>query len=273
MPVFPARLKPAALAAAALLIVLAAAAPAPARVLKKPTWLSKTTITEYYPVPEWWFVGARVTTPGLARKSKVDWLYSARGVSMEGDGIGMDGRRYHISSIGSSGWITERGRRARFGIGGVFAPFWRAAGYWKNRRGAVTFPLESGGWYAGEGRRYVPPSGISFASGASRPLRYYRSVAVDPGLIPLGSLVYVAAYKPLNQDGWFRADDTGGAIRGRHIDVFRKPPGSRSQTGRYLSGRRIFVVPKEDIDSYVRTARTATSGLPPVPARLLRRGR
>jgi 3D (Asp-Asp-Asp) domain-containing protein len=189
---------------------------------------------------------------------------------MEGDGIGMDGRPYHISTIGSSGWITSRGARAQFGRGGIFAPFWRAAGYWRNSRGGVTFPLASGGWYAGQGRRYVSPGNIRFSTGRSRPLRYYRSVAVDPSLIPLGSLVYVAAYKPLNRDGWFRADDTGGAIRGRHIDVYRKPPTSSSQSGRYLAGRRIFVVPKEDVASYVRSARAASTGLPPVPERLLR---
>ena len=45
--------------------------------------------------------------------------------------------------------------RAQFGRGGIFAPFWRAAGYWKNSNGAVTFPLDGGGWYAGAGKRYV----------------------------------------------------------------------------------------------------------------------
>ncbi len=273
MPDFPARKKLSILIAALMLAALVGAAPASAKTLKKPTWLSRVVITEYYPVPEWWFVGARVQTPGLGRKSKVDWLYSARGVSMEGDGIGMDGKRYHISSVGSSGWITSRGRRASFGVGGIFAPFWRAAGYWKNARGAVTFPLETGGWYAGQGKRYVGANGIAFGSGPSRPLRYYRSVAVDPSLIPLGSLVYAPAYKPLNGDGWFRADDTGGAITGHHIDVFRRPPDSQSDRGRYLNGRKIFVVPKEDVATYVKSARVASSGLPAIPARLLHRSR
>lgn len=260
---------------ALLVATVAAAVPgvADARVLSKPAWLSKVTVTEYFPAPEWWFVGAAVDTPGLSRKSRVDWLYSARGVSMEGDGIGMDGRKYHISSIGSSGWITERGRRARFGRGGIFAPFWRASGYWKNSRGAVTFPLRGGGWYAGPGKRYVDPGDIAFAKGPSRPLRFYRSVAVDPALIPLGSLVYVPAYKPLNKDGWFRADDTGGAIKGRHVDVYRRPPDSPADSGRYLRARRIFVVPKDDVASYVRAARAASADAdapPPVPRRILR---
>lgn len=271
MPVFPARKKLSTLVAALALVALAPVSGAQAKVLTKTTWLSKVTITEYYPVPEWWFVGARVKTPGLDRKSRVDWLYSARGVSMEGDGIGLDGKPYHIASVGSSGWINAKGGRARFGVGGIFAPFWRAEGYWKGPGGRVTFPLDGGGWYAGAGRRYVAPTDITFGTGRSRPLRYYRSVAVDPSLIPLGSLVYVPAYKPLNKDGWFRADDTGGAIIGRHIDVYRRPPDSASDSGRYLEARRIFVVPKNKVASYVKTARLASLGIPPIPRALQRR--
>jgi 3D (Asp-Asp-Asp) domain-containing protein len=279
MPAFPIRTKLSALAAAVALIAAAPAAPALAksRVLSKPTWLPKVTITEYYPAPEAWFVGAPVITPGLGRRSRVDWLYSARGVSMEGEGVGLDGRTYHIDSIGSSGWVTKAGRAARFGAdASIFAPFWRAEGFWRNSHGDVTFPLAQGGWFAGVGKRYVAARDITFAPGASRPLRYYRSVAVDPSLIPLGSLVYVPAYKPLNGDGWFRADDTGGAIIGRHIDVFRNPPQSSSDQGRYLTGRRIFVVPKDRIAAYIKgvhggAVASAAHARPPVPASL--RGR
>ncbi len=68
--------------------------------------------------------------------------------------------------------------------------------------------------------------GISFAPGPSRPLSYLRSVAVDPRTIPEGSHIYIPAYASVN-GGWFEADDTGGAIIGRHIDVFRPPPPTR----------------------------------------------
>ena len=40
------------------------------------------------------------------------------------------------------------------------------------------------------------------------------TVAVDPHVIPMGSKIYIPGY------GWGRAVDTGGAIRGRKIDVW-----------------------------------------------------
>ncbi|MSW96467.1 MAG: hypothetical protein F2796_06670, partial [Actinobacteria bacterium] len=235
-------LKRTGLVAMALFAALSGAIPAAAlarKPISKPMWVSKMRITEYFPAPEAWFVGKAVSTPGLDRKSRVDWLYSARGVAMEGDGIGLDGKQYHIESVGTSSWLNARGRKARFGAGAGLSPFWRTEGYWRNSSRELTFPLLAGGWFNGKGGHFVRPKGITFAEGPSRPLRYYRSVAVDPTFISRGSLVYVPDYKPLNNDGWFRADDTGGAIKGRHLDVFRRPPETSADTGANLQGRRI----------------------------------
>jgi 3D (Asp-Asp-Asp) domain-containing protein len=41
-----------------------------------------------------------------------------------------------------------------------------------------------------------------------------RTVAVDPGLIPLGSWVYIEGY------GFRRAEDTGSAVRNKRIDIY-----------------------------------------------------
>jgi len=41
-----------------------------------------------------------------------------------------------------------------------------------------------------------------------------RTIAVDPKIIPLGSKVFIPGL------GWRVAEDTGGAIRGRAIDVY-----------------------------------------------------
>ncbi len=59
--------------------------------------------------------------------------------------------------------------------------------------------------------------------GSPLPLHFYQSIAVDPSVIPLGSRVYVPAYRNDGYGGWFLAQDTGGAIGGRHIDVYRTP--------------------------------------------------
>lgn len=239
--------------------------------IAKPAWLPKTILTEYYPSLEAWFDGARQSTPGVAgRASKIDWLYSAKGMAMEGDGVGTDGDRYHIESTGSGGWIARNGKKAVFGTSDKSKqPFWRSSGYWRNKKKGVTYQLHDKSWFAGVGKRYIPPQGITFAKGPSRPLTYYRSVAVDPKLIPLGSLVWVGKYRSLNGDGWFRADDTGGAIIGHHLDIYRQPPDSATDGGRYFSGQRVYVVPKNKIASYVRReTKEDTDGLPLPPGSL-----
>ena len=59
---------------------------------------------------------------------------------------------------------------------------------------------------------------------------------------PLGSRVYIPAYRDDGYGGWFVAQDTGGAIRGHRIDVYRTPPAIPLTGGQYLSSQRIFVV-------------------------------
>jgi 3D (Asp-Asp-Asp) domain-containing protein len=206
-------------------------------------WLSNFVVTEYWPAPERWFVGKLVRTPGVSTRHRIDWLYSAMGVSMEGEGLALDGRMYHIDALGNGGWVTVDGAATSPADGWrAGPPYWRAGAYWKNRHGGVTFPLQRRGWSAGRGRSYVPLPGVSFAKGASLPLRFYRSIAVDPSVIPLGSRVYVPAYRHDGYGGWFVAQDTGGAIGGNHIDVYRSPPASSNGTGNYLTGQRVYVI-------------------------------
>ena len=86
------------------------------------------------------------------------------------------------------------------------------------------------------------------------PLIPYRTVAVDPHFVKLGSKVYIPQLKGAHlpdgtiHDGMFIAGDTGG-FRGAHVDVFagdgprgarpfiRKGYGSRSHVTVYVAGR------------------------------------
>jgi hypothetical protein len=152
----------------------------PERPLERRRWLSGTIVTEYYPVPERWFDGVSVQAPGDAGRHRVDWLYSANGVSMQGDGIDLAGHHVHIADLGSVGWVNSAGRPTvppKCGVhwsGGP--PAWRAGG-WRNASGAVTYPLSRGGWSHGRGHWVGSYGGATFESGASLPLRYYHSVA------------------------------------------------------------------------------------------------
>jgi 3D (Asp-Asp-Asp) domain-containing protein len=218
--------------------------PVPEHPLTHRQWLTGVVITEYYPAPERWFVGRKVAAPGLPGKHAVDWLYSARGVAMEGDGVDANGRRVHIAELGTTGWVDFAGRATVpvcLGKWSAGSPVWLRGG-WRNARGQVTFPLAAGGWANGQGMRVLDYGGVTFARGPSLPLRYYHSIAVDPRLIPLGSRVFIPAYRGLG-GGWFIAQDTGGAIRGRHVDVYRPAPQSPADQGRYMTDQRILVIP------------------------------
>jgi 3D (Asp-Asp-Asp) domain-containing protein len=106
----------------------------------------------------------------------------------------------------------------------------------------VTFPLQAGGWSAGTGESYVPLRGVTFAPGPALAVRPYQSIAVDPRVIPLGSRVYIPAYRNDGYGGWFIAQDTGGAIAGHRVDVYRTAPAIAGTGGRYLGAQRVFVV-------------------------------
>jgi 3D (Asp-Asp-Asp) domain-containing protein len=69
-------------------------------------------------------------------------------------------------------------------------------------------------------------------------LNALHSVAVDPAVIPLGAKLYIpdADGAPLGggarHDGFFRAQDVGGSIRGRRIDIYL---GAKSNIARFTA--------------------------------------
>ena len=181
-----------------------------------PRWVAGVLVTEYFPAPERWFGGPLVHAPGLALAHRSDWLYSARGLAMQGEGIGTNGRLYHFAGPYSLAWL--------------------------NARGAPTYPCRRAPGYWSDGRPVRISPGATFALGPSLSLTYWHDVAVDPRMIRYGSRVFIPAYCSTPSHGWFTAADTGGAILGRHVDVFRAPPARRWES-RVLRAQRIFVAP------------------------------
>jgi hypothetical protein len=225
----------------------AATQPPVVKQIKRPRWVSKMLITEYFPAPERFFTGRLVRAPGLPGRHRIDWLYGARGLAMQGEGIGADGRFYHFAGPYSLTWRNAAGTPTY--------PCTRAPGHWTsgrpkwigttwlNRTGQLTFPLPHARWSNGRPASAKPPSGAArFAPGAARTLTYWQHIAVDPRMIPHGSSVFIPAYCKTPSHGWFEAADTGGAIIGRHIDVFRAPP-TKVWSSRVLRDTKVFVVP------------------------------
>jgi 3D (Asp-Asp-Asp) domain-containing protein len=190
--------------------------PPPVTQIERPRWVPGVLITEYYPAPERWFSDRLVRAPGLPSRHRAGWLYSARGLAMQGEGIGSDGRMYHFAGPYTLNWRNANGSDT--------FPCPKVPGFWTNGRPAWLEP------------------GAHFAAGASRTLAYWHNVAVDPRLIAYGSSVFLRAYCDTPARGWFTAADTGGAILGFHIDVFRAPP-AKPWASRKLERQKVFVVP------------------------------
>lgn len=86
-------------------------------------------------------------------------------------------------------------------------------------------------WIISVGRSVFAPARGPYGDGVQGfVLVPYRTIAVDPTVIPIGSVVYIpqtrgmkirsAATTSLSHDGYFFAADSGGAIKGHHIDIF-----------------------------------------------------
>src|ERR687885_109199 len=98
------------LAALVAAVAVGCPPPPPVHTITQPRWLASTLITEYWPSPERWFTGRLVRAPGIPGRHHVDWLYGARGLPMEGEGIGSGGRVYHFAGPYDLGWVNARGK-------------------------------------------------------------------------------------------------------------------------------------------------------------------
>jgi 3D (Asp-Asp-Asp) domain-containing protein len=92
--------------------------------------------------------------------------------------------------------------------------------------------------------RFMP---VTYALGCgvrNIPLVPFRTIAVDPDVIPLESVIFVPELrgikfeyegKSYTHDGYLFAGDRGGAIHGKHIDVFMVDDGYANFEGLFAS--------------------------------------
>ncbi len=107
------------------------------------------------------------------------------------------------------------------------------------------FPTTDGSWIA---TAYGPPwdamngSGVTATGLNLTPGQPAYEIAVDPTVIPLQSFAHVTP-NPFGSDHAFYAGDTGGAITGRHVDIYDwQGRGAQDAWGR----RHVTVTPAPD---------------------------
>ena len=203
--------------ATTLALVLAVAVPSASAA----TSLGDFQLTYYWFAAESTFAGAKISAPGIAGTYREDFLYSAGGVPMEGTGTADSKAHVHYAGTHGGYWVTKAGVRTDPSEGGWSkgAPYWRDGG-WRNEAGGVTFQRADGTWVNGPKVGAKRPYHDLFDAGVGTNVTEWKSIATDLGVIPRGTNVYVPQLAGSPAHGCFRADDTGGAIIGTHIDVF-----------------------------------------------------
>jgi 3D (Asp-Asp-Asp) domain-containing protein len=61
-------------------------------------------------------------------------------------------------------------------------------------------------------------NGLGITSTGTKARPWY-TIAADPKIIPMNSKVFISALIDTPSRGWFRVEDTGGAIRGHRLDI------------------------------------------------------
>ncbi len=201
-----------------LVLVPALAAPSASAA----TSLGDFQLTYYWFAAESGFVGQKVAAPGIAGTYREDFLYSARGVPMEGTGTALQRRaralRRHARRL-----LGDQGRRARpcpgrngWSNGSPVLARRRLADRVR-RRHVPARRRQLGERHRASTKR---PYHDLFGTERRHDVTEWLSIATDLRVIPRGTHVYVPRLAGSPAHGCFRADDTGGAIIGKHIDVF-----------------------------------------------------
>jgi len=164
--------------------------------------------------------GTEVENPnGIEGVFYAHFLYSARGLPMQGSGRSRDGRVVqYLSSISDVHWLNKNGETT--GPQGAGQP-WSAGPPVKIHppENAHFSVLDKEKYPYGEGARGAITPLFPETPGEKLPSKI-PSIAVDPEVIEYRSIVYIESLKEGPSYGYFQALDTGSAIKGNHIDVF-----------------------------------------------------
>jgi 3D (Asp-Asp-Asp) domain-containing protein len=189
--------------AVATALAAAMAALAPAAVAGEPGRLLGTFQLTYYFVAEEERAGSwPLFTPGCSRVIALTSETFHHALSLEGTGRLRDGRLINYSEDCGCARAGNRGRRICY-----------------EEVDPVRYPWGMGA-RMGESHARLEP---------------FRSVAVDPALVAVGTVVFSPEWRGGRwpdgsaRDGCFRAEDSGTGVRGRHVDLFAGKPGWAKQ--------------------------------------------
>ncbi len=186
-------------------------------------------MTRYYVAQESEYRRAPVRVAAAAAEADGD----------DGDGDGDDGDGDGAVVLASAApaaaaGVTiydDRGCRSIATLSPRFYEVLDVQGTGKLRDGRVVNVSEACGCGTSPCYRVMASSSPWGMSATMRPLQPFRTIAVDPKVIPLGSLVYIAELDGITtpgrapwggyvHDGCVLAADVGGGIRGMEIDFF-----------------------------------------------------
>jgi 3D (Asp-Asp-Asp) domain-containing protein len=147
-----------------------------------------------------------INPPKISGAFYKKFLYSAKGVVMQGSGRAIDGRVIKYVN-GGGGWVNQEGQRTYLRNDYTWS---NGPPYWIANEESVIFEELPENTYKGAYWDVYP----------------WYSIATDPTVIPPGTIVYIKELDGLRLsngetlNGYFVAADTGGAIKGNRIDVF-----------------------------------------------------
>ncbi len=161
-------------------------------------WFDQTFEVTHYDIgiDEEDFTGNFVTANGIPGTYREDFLYSARGVSMQGTGLTRNDEYIRYDS-GGGGWVNQEGDPTE-SIPDT-NDWTNGRPYWVRYPDQVTFAQGVGGWCG--------------------PVTPGTSVAADLSVLPCNSNIFIDG----GGIGFRRVDDKGGAITGHCIDVLVPP--------------------------------------------------